>query len=294
MADVYVAEGPAAGNIYMGKFDPYAAQLGETIGSIVDEHKQELNGVLTSITVKQSSILNISVILGASALGLAIGLSYVVSRSVLRPLLMFKDKFAQGSSGDLTVQVGYSKPNEIGELSQSFNKFASSLKVLIEELQLTITDINENSVTLSSASEEFSVTFSQQSAEISNIATSVDYLSDSAGDIIARLEQMTELVNGTNKETEEAFSHLKNVIKKNEEISEDTNRLSSVMISLVESSGEIENVLKVINDIADQTNLLALNAAIEAARAGEAGRGFAVVADEVRSLLRELRRLQAR
>lgn len=284
MADTYVAEGPAGGNVFMGKFDPYAEQLGDNITGIVESHKAELKTVLQDITVHQKKIMIASVILGVTALIVALILSYIVTKSVLSPLLMFKSKFAQGASGDLTVQVDYNIDNEVGELSSSFNSFALSLRELIVVLKNTISDITENSVTLSSASEEFSVTFAQQSSEITTIAGSVETLTESTVDIIKRIESMTALIQNTNKETEEAFTHMENVISKTEEISTDTNNLSLVMVSLVESSGEIENILAVINDIADQTNLLALNAAIEAARAGEAGRGFAVVADEVRKL----------
>jgi methyl-accepting chemotaxis protein len=284
MADVYVKQGPEAGNEFMGKFDPYAEALGETIGTIVKRHDDELHFVLQDITNMSASIMRMSAFLSIVALVLAVTLSVVVTRSVLRPLHEFKGKFEQGASGDLTVQIGYSKENEIGELSASFNSFTRSLRSLIEMLKNTIGEIKENSTTLSSASEEFSVTFNQQSSEISNIAGAMDTLAGSTMDIISRLENMTEMVESTSLETAEAFTHLKDVISKTEEISEDTNKLSGVMESLVDSSSEIENILKVINDIAEQTNLLALNAAIEAARAGDAGRGFAVVADEVRKL----------
>lgn len=284
MADTYVAEGPEAGNEFMGKFDPYAESLAETINSIVEDHKAELRETLENITDHTADIMKISVFLSLLALLLAVTLSISVTRSVLRPLIEFKNKFSQGASGDLTVKVQYNKENEIGELSNSFNTFIVSLRSLIGALKHTIGNIRENSTTLSSASEEFSVTFSEQSREIAQIASSMDALTDATKEIISRLDNMTELVTNTSIETAEAFTHLEDVIGKTEEISSDTNQLSGVMVSLVESSSEIENILKVINDIAEQTNLLALNAAIEAARAGDAGRGFAVVADEVRKL----------
>lgn len=284
MADTYVKEGPAAGNVFMGKFDPYAEKLGNSINSILKQRRSSLDTSLNTLASRMSMISVVSTILGVVIVLFSVILSVVVARAVTGPLNLFKKKFEQGASGDLTVKMDYSKANEIGELSTSFNGFTGSLKALIETLKHTITEINEHSSTLSSVSEEFSATFSEQASEISNIAVSVDTLSNASMEMISRLEHMTDLVRSTNSDTEEAFRHLENVIGKTEEISRDTNNLSEVMVSLVDSSSEIENILGVINDIAEQTNLLALNAAIEAARAGEAGRGFAVVADEVRKL----------
>ncbi|ADD68925.1 methyl-accepting chemotaxis sensory transducer [Denitrovibrio acetiphilus DSM 12809] len=284
MAEVYVSSGHIAGNEFMGQFDPYAEKLGNSINQIVLKHKQHLEKALEDLTDKQGQVMMMSVLFGAFALLVAGILSFVITKSVLSPLFLFRQSFMKGASGDLTTQVDYSEENEIGELSDSFNSFTRSLRKLVQTQKETIISITENSSTLSSASEEFSVTFGQQSAEISNIAASMTMLSNSSQDIIGRLDGMTGLVESTNNETGQAFDHLEEVINKTEEISSDTAQLADVMVRLVDSSSEIENILHVINDIAEQTNLLALNAAIEAARAGDAGRGFAVVADEVRKL----------
>jgi len=121
-----------------------AASFNESITAIVREHQNELDFSLGEINRIQINILKASIVLGVIALIASVTLSYLVSRSVLKPLLMFKGKFAQGASGDLTVHVDYHKDNEIGDISKSFNIFSSSLKDLTVTLKSNIVEMKEH------------------------------------------------------------------------------------------------------------------------------------------------------
>lgn len=270
-----------------GKIEAVQASLANTGGSL-QALSQQVDTAVTGISdaaLDQVTIGRYIVIVATIViLVLCLAVSWVVVRSVRRPIHRLSQYMKQVGNGDFSARVGNYPSDEIGEIFQSTEQLVGKIREMIARIADLNRDINAISTDTAEATKSVRSRLNHQSEDLNSVAAAVTEMAASVREVAQNTRQAADEMVNSEERARDIETAVNAAVNSNEKLTGSMQKATGVIETLDGEVAGIDQILDVIRNITEQTNLLALNAAIEAARAGEQGRGFAVVADEVRTL----------